>query len=163
MNTNQIVFKLNTNESIIFELFDDVSKLYPCDEVVVKFYNKNNKYLLGIDCIRERTESLFNLINDALDNKAKLHKSILNDIGYLWNEEMQDKPGLSYFKIDSIKYWVGLKNLIWATPSNANPILSTWLYNNASGEIILEITPSYPWHFIDTEDTKDENFISYEK
>ena len=37
---------------------------------------------------------------------------------------------------------------------------NTWLYNK-NNEIILEITPTYPWHF--DKPAKNESFVPYEE
>jgi|ERR1700733_437247 len=158
---HQIVFKISEKEAISFDLSNDINAIYPCDEIVIKFSTPNQDYTLSIDCIREDMESLYHILTKAINNEAQLHESITKDVGYLWNEEMQNKPGLTYFKIENMDYWVGLRNLIWSTRANAKPILSTWLYNDLSGSIILEITPSYPWHTKDPEE--GEKFVSYEE
>jgi hypothetical protein len=161
MNKKQAIFKLNTKEAISFDFPNNIDAMYPCDEIVIRLFMPNENYILSIDCIRENMESLYYLLTEALDNKAKLDTSITKDIGYLWNEEMQDKPGLVYNQIEGMQYWVGLRNNIWSTPSNCKPILSSWLYNDLSGSIILEITPSYPWHTKDPEE--NEQFSSYDE
>lgn len=156
---DHIIFNLNEKEYIKIESDNEINTLYPCDEVVVKFFQENNKYTLDIDCIKEEIGSLYDSLCCAINNEAPLHSSIKHGIGYLWNEEMQNKSGLSYMKVSGIDYWVGLQNLVWSTPSNIKPNLSTWLYNNSQGNIILEITPSYPWHYREP----DIDFISYDE
>ena len=50
---------------------------------------------------------------------------------------------------------------MWETRGNAKLVLSSWLYNDADGSIVLEITPSYPWHF--KTPNRKEKFITYEQ
>lgn len=163
MNKNWITFEINKNERIEFEIIDNVENIYPFQETIIKLKTPNGDYELNFDCFRHQIECLNSLISEAIESKATLHESIRYDIGYLWNEEMQNKPGLSYFKIDKVAHWVGLKNLVWSTSSNCNPVLSTWIYNEPNGSIILEITPSYPWHFTDPEEVDPKIYISYEE
>lgn len=159
---SQLVLQLNKLTSIKIDSFDVIATLYPCDEVIVKLCHENNEYLLGEDCVREELESIYGLLSNALRNNAQLHESIKQDIGYLWNEEMQDKPGLTYATLDSgTTYWMGLRNLVWSTRSNAKLVLSTWLYNDSAGSIVLEITASYPWHR--KKPKRNESFVSYEQ
>jgi hypothetical protein len=56
--------------------------------------------------------------------------------------------------VEGIPMWVGLDYLVWSAASS----FATWLYEK-DGKIFLEITPTYPWTFIDPE--PEETFISY--
>ena len=80
------------------------------------------------------------------------------DVGYVWNRKLRGDVGL---KKDDNNFWVGSKNLLWETRGDFNPVLETWLYNNENSEIVLEITPSYRWHFSDP--APDEEYVSYEE
>ena len=42
-----------------------------------------------------------------------------------------------------------------------HPDLVTWIYNDNKNNIILELTPIWPWHFDNPEE--GETFITYEK
>lgn len=162
MMTSHFVLQLNKLISIKIDSFGAIETLYPCDEVIVTLCRESNEYNLAEDCVRVELESLQGLLSSALRNNAPLHESIKQDIGYLWNEELQNKPGLTYESLDSgTAYWVGLRNLLWETRGNAKLVLSSWLYNDSDGSIVLEITPSYPWHFKTS--SRKEKFITYEQ
>lgn len=159
---SQLVLRLNKLTSIKIYSFDALERLYPCNEVIVRLSHESNTHILAKDCVREVLDALYGLLTSALKNDAQLHESIKQDIGYLWNEELQRKPGLTYATLDSgTTYWVGLDNLLWETPGNAKLVLSTWLYNTLDTAIMLEITPDYPWHF--RQSKRNKHFVTYEE
>jgi len=86
----------------------------------------------------------------AIENKLTLHPSIRQDLGYLWNEYCSDESRINFAtEEDDSTEWVGEKYILWPSSGYFNPRLTTWLYNNDQGEIILEVAPSYRWHFQD--------------
>src|SRR5439155_26455584 len=89
--------------------------------------------------------------------RLSVDQSITEDIGYMWNRALHGDSGLEYHDI----FWVGLRNLVWQSPGNIQPNYATWLYNDAAGNIILEITETYFWHH--SEPTMGINYISYEE
>jgi hypothetical protein len=160
MNKNEFIFVLDDTEKIVVPLSDILENIFPCEELPVIFYQEMKKLILRNDFINETMQKLSALLKKLLKNKLPLHESITKDIGFLWNEELQNKPGLAYTKLEGRDHWVGQLHLLWCT-SNTRPSLVTWLYNDHEGSIILEITPSYPWHHL--EPRKGETFIPYEQ
>ena len=77
-------------------------------------------------------------LGDAIADRFKLHSSIAKDIGYMWNEELNETSGLVY---KDSGFWVGCDHLVWTNRGYEYLKTATWLYNNEKGEIILEITP----------------------
>jgi hypothetical protein len=100
------------------------------------------------------------LLKKAVKNKLKLHKSIIQDIGFLYNEESEGKEGFFYTKLENRDYWIGNRSNLWS-PVVIYGNLQTWIYNNEAGDIIFEITPVYPYHYCDPEE--EPNFIPYEE
>jgi hypothetical protein len=161
MKKYEIIFILNYQEKIIVQSPYPIHELVPCDEIPILFLYNKHHYVLNTDFIHEAMYKLRALLTKALANKLPLHKSIKKNIGYLWNEYLQDKPGFVYKTVDGFDYWVGQSNLLWNTPSTVKPETATWLYNDNNGSIILEITPTYPWHFV--EPKEGEVKIPYEQ
>lgn len=141
-------------DSAIIKMISEVKieLLHCCQDVDIYLLKNNKKYLLGVDTLRENIFVLKNALKKTLHNQLQLHPSITQDIGILWNEELQDKPGLTYEKLEKRDYWVGLNYLLW----NANH-LATWLYNDANGNIILHITPTYENHWTGEDDEEETN------
>jgi hypothetical protein len=68
----------------------------------------------------------------------------------MWNEYLHDAPDEPQpkFCIEN-DFWIGLRYHWLGSPGGISPVISTWLYNNQHGDIIMEVTPSYRWHFDD--------------
>src|SRR6185295_2879963 len=106
------------------------------------------------------------LLSKGLKNELQLHPSITEDIGYLKNimekHNQQEFPDDKWTKSSNLVYendeyyslWVGTQYLLWGHND-----LKTWIYNDKTGNIILEVTPLYPDLF--TED-KSTIKISYD-
>lgn len=156
MNDFNIVFKINNAEDIIIELNEALENVHCCYNADTFYINNLYKTSIASDFIRYSLEILKGLLAKALKNKLKLHRSITNDIGYLYNEELQDKPGLFYkTSKEGRKFWVGESYSLW------NSSLDSWIYNDERGNIIFEITPKYPWNYV--EPKENEHYIPYEE
>jgi hypothetical protein len=152
---------INRLEGIEIILPCEEKDLYRYDEVTVVFHGQDKEFVLYThDFIIEAITTLNIMLKRALQGKLELHGSIQENIGYLWNEHLQNKRDLPYDILEGRKYWIGLRYSLWETPSSVSPNLITWVYAKNS-VIFLEITPSYRWHFRDPEEY--ENYISYDK
>lgn len=78
-----------------------------------------------------------------LDNSIKLSLDINKDIGYLYNEDLQNKPGLVYTREEGEEYdlWVGYRYRLWGAECQS------WIYNDEEGEVIFELTPLFSGPF----------------
>jgi hypothetical protein len=161
MKNKNVIFELSDTAQLVFESFDQILRLNVGDSVRVIYKDKNCSYLVEDDCIQSVLDIFCTLLDQSLRNALLLDDSILNDIGYVWNKELRGDDGLRYEKMEGRDYWVGLRNALWSTPGDVEPNLTTWLYNDKNGAIVLEITPNYPWHFRDSE--PNEKFISYQE
>lgn len=132
-----------------------------CDDIKISLKINNKVHLLDEDCLHYTLQVFKDQLLSVLHNSLKLDFSISKDIGYLWNEYLtkESKEQFIYNLRENRPYWIGQDYYLWETVNVTK--LTTWLYNNEKGEIILEITPSYPWHFSDP--TPEENFIPYEQ
>jgi len=151
---NLIKFILNPDEKITF-----VGKDEPLQEsltyygMLITFEGKNLKLVLYENFIFEGIEVFICLLKKVINNKAGLPSSIDQDLGYLWNQKMHaDSDNKEKYE---------LPGPLWCSTGHEEGICESWLYNNDQGDIILEITPSYRWHFFDPEE--GENYITYEE
>jgi len=97
---------------------------------------------------------LKNFLIAALDGKLQLHESISQDIGYLYNQELQNKSGLFFIQLDNRDFWIGRDYLLWAFE-----YMATWIYNAPNGDIVFAVTPLYQGSFLSTQKT----MMSYAK
>ena len=75
----------------------------------------------------------------------------------MWNEYTHKRDSTQWANSDQAA-WVGERYLVWSTSCKYN--ISTWLYIK-NEKIILEITPDYPWTFVDPK--SGENYITYDE
>lgn len=164
---NQILkLILNESEYLSFEIGYNFQEMRLWDDVMI-YFKGNENYLLYDFHSDLAFDGLITLLSKASMNNLKLYPSIKNDLGYLWNEDSNavvtniPNEKLEYRMVENTPRWVGEDFLLWSTPGSARPPLSTWIYNNSQGEIIMEVTPSYSWHF--DEPQLHEKFCSYEE
>lgn len=154
-----IKFKLNAVDNISLDIDVELEKLLCCDMGLFFFESDSYKLLISRDSIRMVMATLKGLLNLTIKHELKLDHSINKNIGYLWNEELsEDNSALVH---DEEECWIGEDYLWVSARSNDNLKTATWLYNSDEGEIILEITPVYKWHFDDPE--TGEAYITYEE
>jgi len=156
MQVKTIEFLISDLETIIIELNDPLETLYYCDQISTFFVKNNIRYLLSVDSLYDDMYVFRNLLDSALINQLHLDPSIQHDIGYLFNEECEDRPGLTYEKLEGRDHWVGFKYLLWGSE------FAAWLYNKQnSDEIVFQITPLYPEVFAPEEQV--ESITSYDE
>ena len=164
-NTKTIIFPLNNNEHILMELGKPLNKIdseAPLDRIPVKIFISNTYLHLTNQWPLDVFYDLKTNLESALNNKIQPHSSIKKNLGYLWNQDMHgDASELIFEQKEKQNFWVGLRRLLWSSSNKLNPKLSTWLYNDQDGNIILELTPSYRWHF--AQPKEGEEFITYEQ
>ncbi len=160
MTDDIIDFHLNDSAIIRVTAEVKIELLHCCQNVDMYLLKDNKTYLLSTELLRENMFILKNLLKKALLNQLQLHFSIVQDVGILWNQCLQLKPGLIYKETKEQDFWVGEKYLLSSYGG-----LATWLYNDAHGNIILHITPVYRDKWIDNDEDDDEeaNDRAYEK
>ncbi len=154
------IFKLEKDKFITIKFDLLIEEIFRCDDIQIKFNNSDKSLLLANDCMLYLLREFKTMLEDALDTNLTLHKSITQNIGFMNNQNMNNNPNLTYEKHEGQNFWVGSNYSLWGTPGNARPNLTTWLYNDKNKNIVMEITPNYPWHFQDPEPT--DNYVSYE-
>ena len=152
-------FHLNPDEVIKMYGADfSTAELLPCFDIKIELFYDKNKLLLYENMVGDAIEDFERLLQKSLLNQAQLHESIQKNIGYLWsrylNEEMAE-----ICEIDG--FWVGKRNLLWSPTGKKRKVCTTWLYNDHDGNIILEITPSYRWQFLDPKPKDD--YITFDE
>ncbi len=140
---NVLVLPIYDEEKLVIESPEIFNNTLCCMEGSIKFIVKNQELLLSKDAIYHDNERFRVALSRALYQNYQLHASINEDIGFLYNEQLQNRPGLAYEKDKDGNHWVGYNNLLWANDSAA------WLYTDKDGSIILEITPVYPGRYDD--------------
>ena len=139
MKRIEITFDIKKQEKITIEI-EHIREIHCCYELPIFFIKDNTKIILSIDSIRENMQIFKDQLNNTLSNNLQLHESLKGaDIGFLYNQYLQKKPGLFYKKFEKVNYWIGINYIVWATNEYV-----TWLYNDEEASIILEITPAYP-------------------
>lgn len=155
LNTDEIVFVINQQERIKIVL--------PCElDEIFKFHYVDAIYIKDNICERplylERVfinfvEQLHYSLQDALAGKSKLDKSLQENIGYLWNDYL-NQGTRSRKKMED---WIGEKYLMCESSG-----VSSWLYEK-NGKFFLEITPVYKWHSRYPEKEEKKEYIPYQQ
>lgn len=133
-----LVFQLNADLTIMIDLHEPLHYVDYSYQAEVYVAHNQHKYAMGRDTVYYTTKRLRNLLFNALSDTTQLHASINQDIGYLYNQELQGKPGLVYDQDNEYSSWVGYRYYLWGVD------LIAWIYNDANQEIIFEITPAFP-------------------
>lgn len=158
---NNIELKLNNTEKLNIELSLPLGQMHCCDYGYISFQGEKHNIMLYNDDLREGLFGLVAVLTNVIAGSLALHSSITKDVGYLYNEHLNsDSNQTSGLVYNENGFWVGDRHSMFSTTGRDYPKTATWLYNNDKGEIILEITPVYKWHFLDPE--PGDEFISYE-
>ncbi|WP_113672605.1 hypothetical protein [Vallitalea guaymasensis] len=114
----------------------------------IKFQN----YVLFNDSSVEGLSVLKKMLESALHDELEISSEIKRtSIGLWWNDytDSYDDDGVIEEEDLTEKFW------LWSTR-----YIQSWLFNN-NGKIYLEISLSYPWHFVNP--NEGEKFISYQE
>jgi hypothetical protein len=163
MKVSSNVFNLDETKKIIVDSDFPFKEVLPFDDVIIKF---SNDFLFNLteDCFQYLMNSLKGALTKGLKNHLQIPDFIDEDIGLLWNKELNNTKQWSMTNHDQQM----LNNpeslgeyILFSTSGETYPSLATWIYNNKNGEIVFQITPQYKWHFDDPKD--GENFITYDE
>ena len=143
-------FALELHSHCYLEVSIPSSLEFVTEEVCIELflYNEGEKYLICRSMVRNILESLTWKLEQAVHHK--LYCSFGEDIGYLYNQffysqECYENKPFSEFRL--------------ASASWDYPHLTTWLYNDESGQILLQTTELYYWFL--TERGKDRKYVFY--
>ena len=153
IKSKNILFRINNKQYIkIIVACPDQIFSHRFDPVTILFYSDKKKYILSEhDHLGPEIETLNWFFKAIINDDLELPKEIVEDLGYLYNEEIYHKSirpeGINK---KGIHYYLMLDG-------NKN---TTWLYTK-NNLIFLQITPSYLWHYSDPEE--HEKFIPYDE
>src|SRR3990167_6839858 len=152
-NNFEIIFKSESYSSQI-SLYDDIN--------IILIY-ENTEYLLSRDCFQYNLYALRDLLNEAINNNSVFPYSIKKNIGIIWNEIVQEVVS-GKLQIEQELGFIE-EFILWESPGNISPnVTTTWLYNDKDN-IIFEVTPNYDHYMIRQEIKMDygkfiENYAS---
>ncbi|MBI2352853.1 hypothetical protein HYV11_01250 [Candidatus Dependentiae bacterium] len=127
-----------------------MQEVYTCYHLKMYWCNDKNRLLIGQDSSGEFVYQFERLLPLALKHQLKLDASIKKSFGFYWNEIFADRRSfvnLAYRYTDDNKTlnWIGTKYILSETLDSVSPSITTWLYNNEDGDIILEVTEMFTW------------------
>jgi len=154
MNEKKVKLIIKNQQSIeIVNLNPEENHICMYDELAISFVSDNKCHVLYRDVILGDLRIFRDVLKYVVDNQLNTDESIELDLGFHWNEYLHDlSTDEKTNKKDLSRY------LLWS--SGPEKAYSTWFYNK-DNEIILEISPDYPWHFI--EPKEEEAFDSYDE
>ncbi|WP_086312358.1 hypothetical protein A5821_000101 [Enterococcus sp. 7F3_DIV0205] len=151
-------YPLSLTKQIIIDIpFDEIEngKVYAYDELIIKYINGEDEYILFKDFVVTGFNLIESLFQKALANSLKIdHSKFPKGIGYEWvvishaiaEEEIELEDITSPYRL-------------WTTPSYL--ARSTWIYNDGEKSYI-EISPEYRWDYNDPEEGECfESFDSF--
>jgi hypothetical protein len=161
LDDKKIVFRVSEDRSFTIHVSDPIEDIFRYDEVEIQYKGPegkirvfNNDFLI---CALWALDGL----EDLLAGKLKLHPSIKQDIGCVWNEylhSIEDESGFEFEPDgDGRPRWVGQKFLAWG----ASRSTSTWIYEQ-DNRFFIEIAPTYKWHFSDPTPEEQDEYVSHE-
>jgi hypothetical protein len=164
---NELIFKLSELECIKIstEHHVDFAEIdYCCGDAKMYFVNQQQLRICQ-ETVGLIFEAWISRLNKVINSKLFLHESLIQNLGLMWNQKFQKKSN-NFFMTSTTdgksSYWIGLNYEVGGTFNDANPYVTTWLYNDNAGDIILEVTPFYKWSMQEQE-PEDPDFISYDE
>ncbi|MFA6090044.1 MAG: hypothetical protein WC755_09385 [Candidatus Woesearchaeota archaeon] len=141
MNNSKFIFKINEYEEIIIQI-DEYPEDVPYCFYDANFYlvKKNEKIKLCSFSLPSYIDKLITNLNDILQNKKQLPSCFLEDIGHAWNLYV-NADNNSKLLYANQKYKFLDNYYLWYSS------FTTWIYNDNQNNIILEVTPSYPYTY----------------
>ena len=160
---SQIILILGDNELIIIDYQKPLNEITCHDESSIIFKKNNAEIILTHDFLYHNLCELAFLLEKALRNQLTMHKSITQDLGFLFNqysayicgEKLKEPTHLILISENNNKYWPGNDYNLWAKN------FVSWIYNKPDGSIVFEITPFYP--FMYCEPKEEPHYIPYKE
>lgn len=151
--------KLQNNATINIYSEENLQTITHYSYTHVTFHQNNQIYPLCAEFpLHLFLETLQKLIKRSLSNNLKLDASITHDIGYLWNEWLNNDhaPLLYITDKNNDTSWIGQQYEL------ASHEYVSWIYNDENQNIIFEITPAYPFGCIDQQNEEElKNYTNW--
>ncbi len=167
---NKLTLKLSENEliEIVTDNNIDFKKIDFCCGNVKAYFVNEQRLRIGQQSTGVFFEALIRILKQVIDIKLKLHESLTQDLGFMYNDYFHDLPNkkpkfiMVLASDSSSSYWVGANYKIWNTNKDANPYVTTWMYNDHEGNIIFEVTKFYKWS-MQEDDLDDPEFETFDE
>jgi hypothetical protein len=168
----KLIFTLSEYESIEIKTEDNIdfnTVDFCCTEIQAHLFNiKVQQFCIGEETAGAFFIALIGNLKKAVTNNLQLHESLKQNLGLMYNQYCHEMPHQTPEFIMAVtsdgtsKYWVGVDYKIWSTYNTTTPKLTTWLYNDHTGNIIFEVNPLYKWSFF-PDDLQDPEFLTYDE
>lgn len=158
----ELFFDANGTEKLVISMdSQEAESMILFSFAQVDYVNNNKTMIINIDEIMRIKEGLQEELIDCIQNKKLLHDSIKTWLGFSYTQYLKNdqRKNLIYETLpNGYRRWVGIAHRLFdAIPGQRIPV--SWLYNDKDGNIILEISPIYPF---DSHDPKpNEKFVRY--
>ena len=153
MDENLLHFILNQREKLTILLENQNDIIDCCYEASIVLNINDEKIIIGNNTVFIYAELLKNKLTLALSNKLQLDSSITRDLGYYWNQDLNEEdPKLFYLNDKDGRYWIGINHFLWGTVGGAERKFAVWLYNDLVGNITFQITPLFSGTLVDWDD-----------
>lgn len=162
----ELIFKLSGLDFIkIVPNYDiDIEYAFLCTEAKVYFGGLQELYI-GEEIIAEIFRSFILRLKKAIKGELQLHEFLTQNLGFIYNECFDDRPESMMVEIPNSfnKHWVVYDYKMWSgSDDNLNYRVATWMYNDKEGNIVLQVTKTYPWFYIENGDIERPDFIYYD-
>ena len=139
-----LTFALNKHEKIVIKLDKPDDIIECCYNLNIYFMQYNHKMLLSRRIgAREFAESFIICLENLLKNKLVLSEDTIPDVGSYWNFNLTKENHKAFITDEWFEDYDQLKK---NTPCMADYFMS--FFNDDSGNIILQISPSYPRQYV---------------
>lgn len=148
MNKDLFTFIINEHTKIKIQQ-PTKNYIFDCyDEANFIFQYYQHQYILEKTNVNNEMKTFKECLNNGLKNNLQLNSYLINNIGYYMNEAVNQEYETE--EIFGPNYSILTDYRIWAYSD-----ISTWIYNDSKKNIILEITPSYPYEYVEKEKPYD--------
>lgn len=138
---NLRTFTINSHEKIEIKLFHSYDQIHCCYHPQIYFMRYNHKLSINKhEDFREIAEQFIRLLKSALENKSSLPDTV-QDLGTLANHHHTPKDPKNYYQTDEHDQASNTLNKYQLSSHE----YFAFLYNDKDGNIILQISPEYPF------------------
>lgn len=147
MNKRDLIISLTGTERLLIKPRGPytIAELNCCDPAHIFLLKDEDKYPLydyDMPLYHAVLEDFCGILIKALAGELKLNPIVQEDVGLAYNKykkaDRYGMPGVN--RPENTDYLFYDHHRIWCSNSS-----STWLYNDASGSIIIEVAPDYRW------------------